>query len=127
MLSYRDIPIAYEMSPYFQNFEQLQSDLITKRENNKLLTHVNKNKIFRQYKSLMKQINENDDQEIIEESESTTTTAATATTTPTNIVSMNKDSIIDMIKLQEIFKCQISIDSLILFEKLLLLIIKNLT
>ena len=32
-----------------------------------------------------------------------------------------------MIKLQEIFKCQISIDSLILFEKLLLLIIKNLT
>ena len=108
------------MSPYFQNFEQLQSDLITKRENNKLLTHVNKNKIFRQYKSLMKQINENDNQEIIEESESTTTT-------PTNIVSMNKDSIIDMIKLQEIFKCQISIDSLILFEKLLLLIIKNLT
>ena len=103
MLSYRDIPIAYEMSPYFQNFEQLQSDLITKRENNKLLTHVNKNKIFRQYKSLMKQINENDDQEIIEELESTTTTAATATTTtPTNIVSMNKDSIIDMIKLQEI-------------------------
>ena len=69
----------------------------------------------------MKQINENDNQEIIEESESTTTT------TPTNIVSMNKDSIIDMIKLQEIFKCQISIDSLILFEKLLLLIIKNLT
>ena len=44
----------------------------------------------------MKQINENDNQEIIEESESTTTT------TPTNIVSMNKDSIIDMIKLQEI-------------------------
>ena len=43
----------------------------------------------------MKQINENDNQEIIEESESTTTT-------PTNIVSMNKDSIIDMIKLQEI-------------------------
>ena len=108
------------MSPYFQNFEQLQSDLITKRENNKLLTHVNKNKIFRQYKSLMKQINENDNQEIIEELESTTTAAAaataTTTTTPTNIVSMNKDSIIDMIKLQEIFKCQISIDSLILFE-----------
>ncbi|KGU20506.1 hypothetical protein MG7_05090 [Candida albicans P34048] len=118
LLSYRDIPIAYEMSPYFQNFEQLQSDLITKRENNKLLTHVNKNKIFRQYKSLMKQINENDNQEIIEESESTTTT-------PTNIVSMNKDSIIDMIKLQEIFKCQISIDSLILFEKLSLLLIKK--
>ena len=123
LLSYRDIPIAYEMSPYFQNFEQLQSDLITKRENNKLLTHVNKNKIFRQYKSLMKQINENDNQEIIEESESTTTAATT--TTPTNIVSMNKDSIIDMIKLQEIFKCQISIDSLILFEKLLLLLIKK--
>ena len=54
----------------FKILNNYKSDLITKRENNKLLTHVNKNKIFRQYKSLMKQINENDNQEIIEESES---------------------------------------------------------